>query len=161
MKKTNAMRFLEERGIPYEYYAYKLSEKDPVILEEELGKPRDMIYKTLVSVGKSKAHYVFIIPIDKQLDLKLAASSVHEKSIQMVAHKELLGLSGYVHGGCSPFAMKKKFVTVLDISAKLNSTIIVSAGLRGAHVELKGDDLVSALDASYADVSTRKYNESK
>lgn len=158
MKKTNAMRILEEHKVIYDAYSYKIKKDEDVIVEKEIGKPRELIYKTLVTESKSKEHYVFIIPIDKELDLKRAASAVEEKSVSMLHQKDLLPLTGYVHGGCSPFGMKKQFKTVLDDTAQGLDYIIVSAGARGAHVGLNPEEIIRVAPASFASVSVDKHH---
>ena len=111
-----------------------------------------MVFKTLVTVGKSKQYYVFMVPVAKELDLKKAAHSVNEKSVEMIHLKELLPLTGYVHGGCSPIGMKKSFITVIDESAKNFETVIFSAGKIGYQVELAPSDLEKIIRLSYCDI---------
>lgn len=118
-----------------------------------MGQDPDRVFKTLVTVGKSGEHYVFVIPVVFELDLKKAASAVGEKSVAMVKSKELLPLTGYVHGGCSPIGMKKRFVTVIDETATLFDSIMCSGGRIGCQLELSVDDLRRAADARIADVT--------
>lgn len=111
------------------------------------------MFKTLVTEGRSGAHYVFLVPAPAELDLKKAAAVVGEKSIAMLKSKELLPLTGYIHGGCSPLGMKKLFPTCIDETAQLFDTICVSAGRRGLQVELRPDDLCAVIGAKYADLT--------
>ena len=113
--KTNAMRILEQKKIPYTVHTYDCEEfMDGVTMADALGQPHELVYKTLVTVAKSKEHYVFVIPIEAELDLKKAARAVHEKSIEMLPLKELTDLTGYVRGGCTCIGMKKQFPVVMD-----------------------------------------------
>ena len=118
-----------------------------------LQKPADEVFKTLVTVGKSGNKYVFVVPIGKELDLKKAAKAVNEKSIEMLKSKELLPLTGYIHGGCSPIGMKKLFTTTVDISAKDKTTICFSAGKIGYQVELDPNDLSKVIKFTYSDIA--------
>ena len=136
MIKTNAMRILDKNKINYKIYSYNSSKAiSGIEVAHSLKQNPDMVFKTLVTTAKSKVHYVFLIPVIKELDLKKAAISVNEKSIEMLKQKELFTLTGYVHGGCSPIGMKKYFDTVIDISAQNNQTIIFSAGKIGYQIE--------------------------
>lgn len=140
--KTNVMRILDQKKIQYKSYDY--SATDAVSGEDvarELGENPDMVFKTLVTVGKSKKNYVFVIPVNRELDLKKAAVSVGEKNIEMLRSKELLPLTGYIHGGCSPIGMKKQFLTIFDKSAENYNTVIFSGGRVGFQVELSLEDL--------------------
>ena len=140
--KTNAMRILDRAKIDYEYQTYECDEFiDGIHTADILGCDHRFVYKTLVTVGKSKEHYVFVVPANKELDLKKAAHAVGEKSVEMLKSKELLPLTGYIHGGCSPIGMKKFFKTTIDASAKNFNTIIFSAGKIGYQVELSLEDL--------------------
>jgi Cys-tRNA(Pro)/Cys-tRNA(Cys) deacylase len=112
----------------------------------------DRVFKTLVTRGKSGAYYVFVIPVARELDLKKAAKTVSEKSIDMIPQKELLPLTGYVHGGCSPIGMKKQFSTVIDETCILYDTIFISAGKIGLQIELSPDDLITLISGSTADL---------
>lgn len=151
--KTNAMRLLDQAKIEYkEYYienAEGLSGKE---VAEKNGEPVDQVYKTLVTVGKSKEHYVFIIPVEDELDLKKAANAVGEKNIEMIKSRELLPLTGYIHGGCSPIGMKKFFRTTIDETAELFDTIFVSGGAVGLQVELDPNDLERIIKIEYKDL---------
>ena len=136
MIKTNAMRILDKNKINYKIYSYDSSKAiSGIEVAHSLKQNPDMVFKTLVTTAKSKVHYVFLIPVIKELDLKKAAISVNEKSIEMLKQKDLFNLTGYVHGGCSPIGMKKYFDTVIDISAQNNQTIIFSAGKIGYQIE--------------------------
>lgn len=140
--KTNVMRMLDQKKIPYKSYSY--ADTDAISgteVAEVLGQNPTQVFKTLVTVSKANEHYVFVIPVEKELDLKRAAASVGEKSVRMLPAKELLSLTGYVHGGCSPIGMKKVFRTVVDETASEHETIIFSAGKIGYQVELTLADL--------------------
>ena len=118
-----------------------------------LGENPDEVFKTLVTVGKSKQNYVFIVPVNKELNLKKAASAVGEKSIEMIKSKDLLGLTGYVHGGCSPIGMKKQFPTVVHNSAENMENILFSGGKIGVQVELKTEDFKKIINIKFADIA--------
>ena len=151
--KTNVMRILEQNGIPYTAHAYPADgPTDGVSVANILGQDVEQVFKTLVTKAASGNYYVFDIPVAENLDLKKAARAVGEKSIAMIPQKELLPLTGYVHGGCSPVGMKKQFHTVFHETVILFDTICVSAGKIGAQVELKPDDLIGLLEADVADV---------
>lgn len=152
--KTNAMRMLDQLKIPYESLTYECDEFISGISTADLtGLPHELVYKTLVTTGKTGEHYVFVIPIEGELDLKKAAKAVGEKSIAMLPAKELLPLTGYVHGGCSPVGMKKRFPTVFHRSCLEHETICVSAGKVGFQVEVRPADLIALVGASTADVA--------
>ena len=151
--KTNAMRLLDQAGIGYkEYYLENAEGLSGVEVAEKNGEPVDQVFKTLVTVGKSGEHYVFVIPVANELDLKKAANAVGEKNIEMIKSKELLGLTGYIHGGCSPIGMKKFFKTTVDEIAELYDTIFVSGGAIGLQVELAPGDLEKIITFSYHDL---------
>lgn len=153
-EKTNVMRVLEQHGIPYTPHTYPTDGAiDGVSVAGFLGQDVQQVFKTLVTRGASGAYYVFDIPVCENLDLKKAARAVGEKSIAMLPQKELLPLTGYIHGGCSPIGMKKQFPTVLHETAVLFDTICVSAGKVGAQVELEPQALLGLLNASTADVT--------
>ena len=155
-EKTNVMRLLEQKKIPYESLEYEAGDTAPSGGEVAamLGLPPERVFKTLVTVGASREHYVFMIPVLRELDFKKAAKAVGEKNIEMIKSKELLPLTGYVHGGCSPIGMKKQFRTVADISAEGLETIYFSAGKIGFQVELSPEDLKKVVDYSFADLCT-------
>ncbi len=151
--KTNVMRMLDKAKVPYNHYCYAdtnaISGAD---VAKALNQNPDRVFKTLVTVGKSKNHYVFLVPVEKELDLKKAATSVREKSIEMLKSKELLPLTGYIHGGCSPIGMKKFFKTVIDLSAQNFDMIIFSAGKIGYQVEVSLDDLKKIIEFELCDI---------
>ena len=147
------MRVLDQKKIKYESYDYS---KTGAINGEEvaraLGQNPDRVFKTLVTVGKSKKNYVFMVPVEEELDLKKAAKTVGEKSIEMIKSKELLPLTGYIHGGCSPIGMKKFFVTTVHKSALEFETIFFSAGKIGYQVEVAPSDLEKVIRITYGDI---------
>ena len=151
--KTNAMRILDRLKIKYESHIY---EQDPSMSGEEiagiLGEDASQVFKTLVTQGKSGQYYVFIIPVNAELDLKKAAKAASEKSVHMIKQKELLPLTGYVHGGCSPVGMKKVFPTFLHQSAESYECIYVSGGRLGCQIEVAWQDLVKAVGLTLADL---------
>ncbi len=154
MEKTNAMRILDRSKIIYKTYSYVDSGAvNGVEVAKALNQNPDLVFKTLVTVAKSKQHYVFMIPVEKELDLKKAAASVNEKSIDMLKSKDLFALTGYVHGGCSPLGMKKTFTTVLDKSAQLNPVIIFSAGKIGYQIETNLGELEKVLKFTLSDIT--------
>lgn len=151
--KTNAIRILESKQINHNIYNYDDSEAlSGIEVAHILKKDPSCVFKTLVTVGKSNQNYVFVIPVNKELDLKKAALSVEEKSISMVKSKELLGLTGYIHGGCSPIGMKKFFKTTFDNRALEFDKIIFSAGKIGYQVEVSLNDLAKVIVFSTADL---------
>lgn len=153
-EKTNAIRALEQKKINFKFYSFKTDAAiSGVEVANVLGVPVEKVYKTLVTVGKSNAHYVFVIPAATELDLKKAAKVADEKNIEMIKSKDLLPLTGYVHGGCSPVGMKKQFRTFLDISAENMPTIIVSGGKIGFQVELAPTDLQKIIPFDFANVT--------
>ncbi len=152
--KTNVMRVLDQKKIEYKSYNYlNTGAVSGLEVAQALGENPDMVFKTLVTVGKSKTNYVFVVPVDKELNLKKAAHSVGEKSIEMIKQKELLPLTGYVHGGCSPIGMKKQFVTTIDQSAEQFESIIFSAGKIGYQVEVSLEDLGKVIRFQLADIT--------
>lgn len=150
--KTNAMRILDAKKIAYKQYEYDEETTDGVMVASLVGKPREMVFKTLVTVAASKINYVFVIPVGETLDLKKAAKTVGEKSLAMIKQKELLPLTGYIHGGCSPVGMKKQFKTVIHLTAKDHETICVSAGHRGNQLEISVNELSELIRAEFADI---------
>ncbi len=154
MEKTNVMRVLDQKKVKYTPHSIgDNSTMTGTQVAQVLQKPADEVFKTLVTVGKSGNKYVFVVPIGKELDLKKAAKAVNEKSIEMLKSKELLPLTGYIHGGCSPIGMKKLFTTTVDISAKDKTTICFSAGKIGYQVELDPNDLSKVIKFTYADIA--------
>ena len=154
MEKTNVMRILDQKKIEYTPHCY--ADTDAVSgleVAAVLGEDPQRVYKTLVTAGKTGQHYVFVVPVCGELDLKKAAAAVNEKSIEMIKSKELLPLTGYIHGGCSPVGMKKFFRTTLDISAQDKETIFVSAGKIGYQVELSPAQLSKVIRFQFADIS--------
>ncbi len=152
-EKTNVMRMLDQKKIRYKSHYY--GDTGAVSGNEAasaLGEDPARVFKTLVTVGKSKQNYVFIVPVSGELNLKKAAKAVGEKSIEMIKSKELLPLTGYIHGGCSPIGMKKFFKTTIDISARNAETIFVSAGKIGYQIELSLDDLKKVIRVQEADI---------
>ena len=154
MEKTNVMRILEQHGISYTPHSYPHGKEavDGVSVAEMLGQDPECVYKTLVARGKSGGYFVFDIPVNDELDLKKAAKAVGEKAIELVHVKELLGLTGYVRGGCSPVGMKKQFPTVFHEIAEILPTIMVSAGKIGWQIECAPDDLIALVGAKTADL---------
>lgn len=151
--KTNAMRILDINNIKYQERVLDIKEAlDGVSCANMLGVPLESTFKTLVTVSKSKNYYVFVVPVAEKLSLKKAASSVFEKDLSMLPQKELLGLTGYVHGGCSPIGMKKVFKTVIDETALLFDTIIFSGGKIGYFIEVNPQDIVDIIPVSFNDI---------
>ena len=141
--KTNAMRILESLKIPYPHHTYECEEfVDGLQIADKLSLPYEQVYKTLVTVSNSKNYFVFVIPIAAELDLKKAAKSVGEKSVEMIHVKDINAITGYIRGGCSPVGMKKQFVTVYDESCLAQPTIMVSGGRIGTQVECAPADLI-------------------
>lgn len=155
-EKTNVMRTLERLKIPYQEHFYGDTEAiSGVEVAAALGEDPARTFKTLVTVGKSKTHYVFMVPVAEELDLKKAAAAVGEKAIEMIKSKELLPLTGYIHGGCSPIGMKKQFRTVIHETAPSFDTILFSAGKIGYQVECALEGLRKAVAVECADLIVR------
>ena len=153
-EKTNVMRILDQHNINYNSYTYDSSEAiSGMEVAKVLNEDPEQVYKTLVTVGASKQNYVFVVPVCSELNLKKAAKAVGEKSIEMIKAKELLPLTGYIHGGCSPIGMKKVFTTVIDETAMLWDTIIFSGGKIGHQVELRLDDLKNIIEFTLQDIT--------
>ena len=149
--KTNAMRLLDGRRLPYIQHSYPCTQAVSGVEAARLMElDPAMVYKTLVTVGKSRAHYVFVIPVAAELSLKKAAKCAGEKSIEMIPMKELLPLTGYVHGGCSPIGMKKFFPTFVHETAREQSAIVFSAGKIGRQIEMCPQDLQKIVPFAYA-----------
>lgn len=152
-EKTNVMRVLDGKKIPYESHSY---EPDAGLSGEEiagiLGEDSKKVFKTLVTQGKSGAYYVFVVPVEAELDLKKAAKISGEKAVSMIKQKELLPLTGYVHGGCSPIGMKKQFPTFIHETAAGFDTVFVSAGKVGFQIELSSEDLIGLAGCTVADI---------
>lgn len=152
-EKTNVMRILEQRKIPFKSYCYADTDAvSGVDVAEVLKQNPKRVFKTLVTVGVSKANYVFVVPVEEELDLKKAAKAVGEKSIAMIKSKELLPLTGYIHGGCSPIGMKKFFRTTIDVTALDFETILFSAGKIGYQVEISLEDLKKVIEFETEDL---------
>lgn len=152
-EKTNVMRILEQKKIDYKSYEYGTTEAiSGIEVAEVLGQNPNQVFKTLVTIGNSKSNYVFMIPVHKELDLKKAAKAVGEKSIAMIKFKELLPLTGYIHGGCSPIGMKKQFRTTVDVSAENFDTIIFSGGKIGYQVEVSLEGLKKVVRIELEDI---------
>ena len=146
--KTNAVRILERNKVSYELLTYECDEFiDGLHTAEKTGAPVEQSYKTLVMQGKSKKYYVFVIPIDREVDLKTAARAVQEKSVEMIPVKELTNITGYVRGGCSPLGMKKQFPTVIDATARAFDQIYVSGGRIGTTIKVNPQDLAKVVNA--------------
>ncbi|KKK38036.1 cysteinyl-tRNA(Pro) deacylase [Mesobacillus campisalis] len=152
--KTNAMRLLDSKKIPYSVHSYdnKDGKIDGVSVAAKIGKEPGQVYKTLVAQGKSKELYVFIIGVEAELDLKKAAEAAGEKKVDMLPVKDIQKYTGYVRGGCSPLGMKKLYTTFVDQQAEALETIVVSAGKIGLQVELASADLEKAAEATFADL---------
>lgn len=154
--KTNAMRILESHKIPFETMTYECGEfTDGMQTAKILGISPELMYKTLVTVGKSKANYVFVIPIAEEIDFKKAAKVVGEKSLEMLPLKDLTKVTGYVRGGCTSIGMKKQFPTVIDKTAMRLERMIVSGGKIGMQLRLSPEDLKKAANAQFEDVIFR------
>ena len=152
-EKTNVMRILDKLKINYSSHSYaNTTAVSGLEVAEVLNQDPKRVFKTLVTVGKSQKYYVFVILVAAELNLKKAAQSVKEKSIEMIKAKELLPLTGYIHGGCSPVGMKKLFTTTIDASAADNDTILVSAGKIGYQVELSLAELNKAIPCQVAEL---------
>ncbi len=151
--KTNVMRILDQKKIEYNYYSYETKNLSGVQVATSLGEDLAKVFKTLVTVGKSKEHYVFMVPVEKELDLKKAAKAAGEKSLEMIPQRELLPLTGYVHGGCSPIGMKKQFTTFIDSTAEDCETIYFSGGRVGHQIQLPLSDLSKVIRIRPADIT--------
>lgn len=155
MEKTNVMRILDQKKIQYLSHCYADTDAiSGVEVAAVLKQDVERVFKTLVTVGKTNKNYVFVIPVAKELDLKKAAKAVGEKSIEMIKQKDLLPLTGYIHGGCSPVGMKKAFPTVIHETANSYETICVSAGKIGYQVELNAEDIGKIIRIQFADIVT-------
>lgn len=152
IEKTNVMRILDQNKIDYEILTYDPNETNGLLVANLINKKPELVFKTLVTVGKSKNNYVFMIPVKNELDLKKAAKSVNEKSVEMIKQKDLLPLTGYIHGGCSPIGMKKRFKTIIDFTCLNNDIIIFSAGKKGYQVQLTINSLKNIIDIEFFDI---------
>ena len=156
--RTNVARLLEAAGVNCSEHHYDTADGaiDAVSVAHKLGEPAEQVFKTLVTVSNKLDHFVFVIPAADELDLKKAAKAVARKSIEMLPLKQLLPLTGYVHGGCSPVGMKKKFPTVIDETAQLFDHICVSAGCVGCNIAVAPETLAKYVDADFADITKSK-----
>lgn len=156
--KTNAMRILDKAGIHYNTYTYDHSDGqiDGISVANKIGQPVEKVYKTLVAQGASREYYVFVIPVAGELDLKAAARTVGEKSVEMIKVADINKVTGYIRGGCSPIGMKKEYKTVLDSSSNGLDTIIVSAGKLGHQIEISPGDLEGLIHCRQESVSISK-----
>lgn len=152
--KTNAIRILEKNNVKYEIITYdsKDGKIDGISVAEKINRNIEEVYKTLVTIGNSNELYVFVIPVDKELDLKKAAKIVEEKKIEMIHVKDILKYTGYIRGGCSPFGMKKQYKTFANDTAKNLEKVIVSGGKIGIQVEINPEALVEILDVKFQDI---------
>lgn len=152
-EKTNVMRILEQKKIKYNSYSYASTQAiSGMEVATALNLDPNCVFKTLVTVGTSRNNYVFLVPVNKELNLKKAAKSVNEKKVEMIKSKELLPLTGYIHGGCSPIGMKKQFKTVINITAQNFEKIIFSAGKIGYQVEMSLENLQKVINFTLADI---------
>ncbi len=153
--KTNAMRILDSLNISYTPYEYEVDENDlsGVHIAHQIGLPEDQVFKTLVARGDKTGLIVLVIPCAMELDLKKCAAVSGNKRVELIAVKELLGLTGYIRGGCSPVGMKKKFPTYFDETAQLFDEITVSAGVRGCQLLVKSAEIIRATEALCADIT--------
>ncbi len=153
--KTNAMRMLETAGIAYQEHVYDVEDGalDGVSVARKLNEDPDQVYKTLVTQADNRGYYVFVIPVAARLDMKAAARAAGVKSIAMIPQKELLPLTGYIHGGCSPVGMKKPFPTIFDETVVLFDTIMVSGGRVGVQVEVNPEDLIKVTNGKMAAIT--------
>ncbi|WP_027629055.1 Cys-tRNA(Pro) deacylase [Ruminiclostridium cellobioparum] len=154
IQKTNVMRVLDSAHIPYNTYTYENRDGaiDGISVANKIGQPAEKVYKTLVTRGASKNFFIFVIPVGKELNLKAAAKSVGEKSVEMIRMDEINRVTGYIRGGCSPIGMKKDYTTVVDSSCGNIDSIIFSAGKIGFQVEIKPQELVDFIKAGVAPV---------
>ena len=152
MEKTNALRLLDASNIKYVVHEYDNNLTNGQEIAKVLNKSEDEVFKRLVTVSNTKQHFVFVIPVSGTLNLKNAAKAVNVKSIEMIHQKELLPLTGYIHGGCSPIGMKKQFTTVIHETAQLFDAILVSAGKVGMNIEINPYELSKLVNATFNDV---------
>ena len=151
--KTNAMRFLDKNKITYNKMFYECDEFiDGMEVAKKLGQPFERTFKTLVTEGKSKNYFVFVLPVDKELDLKKAAKTVGEKSVEMIHVKDITKVTGYIRGGCTPLGMKKQFLTTIHETAKNFDTLFISGGKRGIQIEINAVDLVNVIGGKFDDI---------
>ncbi|AJD92457.1 ybaK/ebsC protein [Jeotgalibacillus malaysiensis] len=153
--KTNAMRILDAASISYGTTEYDSKDglTDGVSVAEKVGRKTDEVFKTLVAQGTSKQYYVFVIPVDRELNLKKAAAAAGEKKVEMIPMKSLQHITGYIKGGCSPIGMKKQFPTFIDETANMHQSILVSAGQIGKQIEINPEDLSRITDGAFVILS--------
>ena len=157
LQKTNVYRLLDQAGAVYTQHYYGDTEAvSGTEVAEALHEDPDRVFKTLVTIGRSGEHYVFMIPVAEELDLRKAASAAGEKAVAMIKARELLPLTGYIHGGCSPIGMKKQFATFVDETAVLYDTVFFSAGKIGYQVEMSVPDLEAVIPLKYADLTEER-----
>lgn len=156
--KTNAMRILDKEEISYNIFNYDHSDGliDGISVAEKTGQPVEKVFKTLVTKGTSGEHYVFIIPVADDLDLKRAARVVDEKSMEMIKVSDIIKVTGYIRGGCSPIGMKKVYKTIIDSSCQNLDTVIISAGKIGYQIEITAKDLLSLINCEIEKVTLQK-----
>lgn len=154
VSKTNAMRILDSLNIEYEHIEYSVEDGkiDGISVADKVGEKREIVFKTLVAIGSDKELYVFVIPVEFELDLKKASKASSQKNIQMLPLKELTKNTGYVHGGCSPIGMKKQLKTFIDETATLNEKMLVSAGQVGLQIKLSPNELAECVNADFVDL---------
>lgn len=152
--KTNAMRLLDKSNLDYKIHSYNNDDGkiDGLSVAKKLGIDVKNVYKTLVTQGLSKEYYVFVIPVEKELDLKSAAKAVNEKSVEMINVKDINNVTGYIRGGCSPIGMKKQYPTIIDIPCNELDTIIISAGKIGYQIEIAPKELIKLIDYKLASI---------
>lgn len=152
--KTNALRILEQKNIPYEFFQYdnKDGKIDGISVAEKINQDHRIVYKTLVTISSKQNIYVFVIPVEDELDLKHAAKATGEKKIEMLPMKDIQKWTGYIRGGCSPVGMKKEYPTYIDLSAKEHESILVSAGKIGMQMKVRVTDLLDVTSGQLADV---------
>lgn len=155
ISKTNAVRILEKNDLDFSILTYDSNDGkiDGISVAEKIARSSSMVFKTLVTQGSSKEHYVFIIPVEKELDLKKAAKVSGEKKVEMIQVKDIQKLTGYIRGGCSPIGMKKRFKTFIDISSMELEKMIISGGKIGMQVEIGPEDLIKVVDGVQVDLS--------
>lgn len=153
--KTNAMRILDDKNIKYNVLTYNTNDGkvDGISVSKKINKNPKFVYKTLVTQGNSKEIYVFVVPVEKELNLKKSAKVVKEKNISMIAVKDIKKITGYIRGGCSPIGMKKDYKTFIDKSASKIEKIIISAGKIGVQIEIEPKELESLINARFADIT--------
>jgi len=153
--KTNVMRILDKSKIPYEGFEYSSDLTEGVLIAEALNEEKSTVFKTLVTESDKGEHFVFVIPVAETLDLKAAAKAVGVKALSMLKQKDLLSLTGYIHGGCSPIGMKKSFKTVIDITAEALTEFYVSAGKVGRQIKINPKSLCDFIGASFWDLTVK------